>query len=308
MLAEWSIPEPLIADAPESPYFFDPQVFIEIADASLAREEDTPSDAVARDALPGSGSVLDVGVGAGTASLRLNPGHVMGVDPSGELLTAFTERAARHGIVATAFEGRWPEIAAEVPLADVVVCHHVCYNVADLAGFAAALSSHARNRVVVELTTVHPMTWMAPYWEAMHGLRQPDRPTVGDAIEVLTALGADVREQRWKREYQMLGETGPHQVDRIARRLCLPPARHGELAALLAAIPPPASERLRPCGGRREQGRSARQRDAPHCRSRAPGPRTERRTERSAKRGHRERRTAYTHTNQRLVPRLICAS
>jgi SAM-dependent methyltransferase len=239
MLAEWSIPEALVADAPESPYFFDPEVFIDIADAALSRAEDTPSDARARDTLPASGSVLDVGVGAGAASLRLNPSQVVGVDPSGELLAAFTERAARLGITATALEGRWPDIALEVPPADVVVCHHVVYNVADLAGFAAALSSHARNRVVVELTTVHPMTWMAPYWEAMHGLPQPDRPTVGDAIEVLTALGADVREQRWRREYQMVGETGPHQLDRIARRLCLPRARHDELAALLAAIPPP---------------------------------------------------------------------
>jgi SAM-dependent methyltransferase len=239
MLAEWAIPETLIAGAPESPYFFDPEVFIENAEAALVRQQDTPSDAVARDGLPVSGSVLDVGVGAGTASLRLDPGNVIGVDASSELLTAFTERAARSGVIASAFEGRWPDIAPEVPPADVVVCHHVVYNVADLAAFAAALWSHARNRVVVELTTVHPMTWMAPYWEAMHGLHRPDRPAVEDAIEVLIELGVDVREQRWTREYQMLGETGPRQLERIARRLCLTDARRNELAALLNAIPPP---------------------------------------------------------------------
>src|SRR6266545_3154220 len=86
MLAGWTIPDELVATAPESPYFFDPEVFIEIADTALARQEDTPSDAVAREALPPSGTVLDVGVGSGAASLRLDPGRVVGVDPSSELL------------------------------------------------------------------------------------------------------------------------------------------------------------------------------------------------------------------------------
>jgi hypothetical protein len=92
----------------------------------------------------------------------------------------------------------------------------------------------------VELTTVHPMAWMAPYWEALHGLRQPDRPTVEDAIEVLAAMGiGDVRQQQWARQYQMIGETGPDQLARVARRLCLPAARHEELRRLLVATPPP---------------------------------------------------------------------
>lgn len=240
MLAGWSIPDELVATAPESPYFFAPEVFIEIADTALARRVDTPSDAVAREALRPSGTVLDVGVGAGAASLPLRPGHVVGVDPSSELLAAFAERAVRRGVTVTKIKGRWPDIAPHAPMADVVVCHHVFYNVADLADFANALSSHGRYRVVVELTTVHPMAWMAPYWEALHGLRQPDRPTVEDAVEVLAALGiGDVRQQQWARRYQMIGETGPDQLARVARRLCLPAARHEELRRLLVATPPP---------------------------------------------------------------------
>jgi hypothetical protein len=93
MLGGWAIPDELVAAAPESPYFFDPEVFIEIADTALERREDTASEAVAREALPPSGTVLDVGVGAGAASLPLNPGRVVGVDPSRELLAAFAERA-----------------------------------------------------------------------------------------------------------------------------------------------------------------------------------------------------------------------
>jgi hypothetical protein len=164
---------------------------------------------------------------------------VIGIDPSAASLDAFVERAARVGTAATPIKGTWPAAAAETPLADVAVCHHVIYNVPDLADFATALAEHARHRVVVEFTAEHPMAWMSPYWEALHGVRQPEGPTADDAIAVLTALGFAVRHERWPRRYQMIGETGGDQVARMARRLCLPTARHDELRELLVTVPPP---------------------------------------------------------------------
>jgi len=244
MLSQWAIPEDLVAAAPASPYFFDPTVFVAAADEALAREVDTPSDATAREALPDHGTVLDVGVGAGAASLRLGAGHVTGADLSAELLDAFALRAARLGIGHDTVLGRWPDVASRSPLVDVVLCHHVVYNVTDLASFANALADHAARRVVVELTSVHPMAWMRPYWEALHGLVQPDRPTADDAVRVLVALGFDVRQHRWLRRLQMIGESGPELVDRVSRRLCLPRDRHDEVRSLLAAIPPPAEREV----------------------------------------------------------------
>jgi hypothetical protein len=238
-LSLWAIPDDLVAAAAETPYFFSPTVFAAAADAALDRADDTVSDAVAKEALPDGGTVLDVGVGAGAASLRLPAGHVIGVDPDAELLEAFTARAARGGIRSTAIQGAWPDVESRTPSAHVAVCHHVVYNVADLAGFATALTAHAERRVVIELTAVHPMTWLAPYWESLHGLRQPDRPTVDDAVALLTGLGLDVRQQHWWRPVQMIGESDADAVARIARRLCLPPARHDELARVLALHPPP---------------------------------------------------------------------
>ena len=183
--------------------------------------------------------MLDVGCGAGAASLRLRPSHVVGVDQSGPLLAAFSDRAGRLGIEATAIEGVWPDAAARVPIADVVVCHHVVYNVADLSPFARALTDHARRRVVVELTAEHPMAWMSPYWEALHGLQQPDRPVVDDALAVLAGLGLQLGQRRWVRHYQTIGESSDDALSRMARRLCLPASRHDELRDLLAASPPP---------------------------------------------------------------------
>ena len=244
MLSWWAIPEEFVAAAPNPPYFFDPQVFIDAADEALTRIDDTPSDAAAREALPEGGTVLDVTCGAGAASLRLRPARVVGVDPSAPLLEAFTERAAGLGIDAESIESVWPDAASQTAVANVVVCHHVVYNVPELAAFAAALRDHAERRVVVELTAVHPMAWMAPYWKALHGLDQPDRPVAEDAVAVLKDIGLTVHQQRWSRRYQMIGETGAHSLQRIARRLCLPPDRLDELRQLLATTPPPAEREV----------------------------------------------------------------
>jgi SAM-dependent methyltransferase len=241
LLARWAIPEPIVAAAAASPYFFDPKVFVAAADQAIGREHDTPSDAAAREALPEAGSVLDVGAGAGAGSLRLasRAGEITGLDASGELLAAFAARARRLGVAYRTIEGHWPEIAPAAPDADVVVCHHVVYNAPDLVAFAGALTAHAGRRVVLELTAVHPMAWMAPYWKAFHDLSQPDRPTAEDAVEVLRAMGLRVHDRRWRRPTQMIGECDENVVASVARRLCLGADRHTELREQLEAIPPP---------------------------------------------------------------------
>jgi SAM-dependent methyltransferase len=241
LLAGWAIPDHLVAAAPESPYFFNPSVFSAAADAAIDRAEDTPSDSIARGALPTGGTVLDVGVGAGAASVRLRPAHITGVDLNPQMLDAFIDQAEKRGIATTAICGRWPDIASTTPVADLAVCHHVAYNVGDLAGFASALTAHTRRRVVMEFTAVHPLAWMAPYWKALHGLAQPDGPTADDAVAVLRGLGLAVQQQRWQRPIEMIGEHAAHAVDHLARRLCLPADRRHELEDLLRRLPPPAT-------------------------------------------------------------------
>jgi SAM-dependent methyltransferase len=244
MLAQWAIPDELIASVLESPYFFDPDVFIAAADDALSRADDTVSDRVAREELPADGSVLDVGAGAGAASLRLAPTRLTAVDPQPALLDALDQRARRVGTSLTRLEGTWPDAAGPAPVADVVVCHHVVYNVPDLAAFLLALSEHAARRVVIELTAEHPMAWMRSYWQAMHGREQPHTPTAEHAIVVAATLGLDPQVQRWQRRYQMIGETGDDALARVARRLCLAPERHEALRAVLDATPPPVEREV----------------------------------------------------------------
>jgi len=94
-------------------------------------------------------------------------------------------------------EGPWPDVAARVDVADVVVCANVAYNVPDLAGFALALTDHARHRVVLELTSHHPMSVLNDLWLMFHDLRRPDAPTADHCEAVLRESGLDPRRTDW---------------------------------------------------------------------------------------------------------------
>lgn len=237
-----AVPQAILDAAPTSPWGFPVEVFAERADRAVTENADSPSRRLAREALPEGGSVLDVGCGAGAGSLPLIPpaGLVLGVDESEEMLPGFAERVAARGAVHAEVAGRWPDIASRVPAADVVVCHHVLFNVPDLAPFAEALSHHAHRRVVVESTVEHPLEWLRPYWRRLHGWDRPPAPRVEDAVAVLEELGYTVGRETWERE-SIASRKGGDLLDFVRQRLCLPPDRDAELAAALEATPPPAT-------------------------------------------------------------------
>src|SRR5919108_173728 len=104
-----AIPEAILAAAPESPGGFPVGLF-----RSRARRAGsgppTPSSTEAARHLPDGGSVLDVGAGAGAASLPLagKAGRLVGVDESPEMVEAFLAAAARAGGRAAGVQGRRP--------------------------------------------------------------------------------------------------------------------------------------------------------------------------------------------------------
>jgi SAM-dependent methyltransferase len=234
-MREWALPEAILAAAPESPWRLPIEPFRTRAERALPGDL-TFSNRRARDALPPEGSVLDVGAGAGAASLPLVPrcALIIGVDSSAESLHEFRRQARRVGVAARTIKGAWPAVARRAPVADVVVCNHVAYNVGDLAPFAMALNAHARRRVVMEITNRHPTSWMADLWLHFHNLERPTRPNAGDAVSLLRGLGLPVRRHA---ALQQRGAGGfARREDAIAwirRRLCLDPARDSEVAAAL---------------------------------------------------------------------------
>ncbi len=236
-LAAWQIDPEILASVQESPYGFPPAVF-----AAGLSAEPSPLDRLAVPALGPGSTVLDVGAGAGASSLHLVPpgGRLHAVDSQPSMLRALEADAAARGLAVTTYDGTWPGLAPAVPVCDVVVCAHVLYNVPDLPPFVQALTEHARDLVVVELTERHPLVRLAPMWERVHHQPRPDGPTADLAVEVLREAGiTDPRRVEAQREPpRRTGELAEQWVDFTRRQLCLPPERRDEVVALLAEFPP----------------------------------------------------------------------
>jgi len=236
-LSAWAIPDRITAGAAESPWVLPRQVFARRADR-LRQAPAGPSFERAWEALDPVGSVLDVGSGAGAASLPLAPRitTLTAVDGDEEMLGLLASRAAEAGLAARVVHGQWPAVAGSIPPADVVTCHHVLFNVPGLGPFLKALTGHARRRVVVETAAVHPLTSLNPLWLRFHGLARPERPTAGDTLAILAAMGLNPGHTEWSRpaaaDYQSMTEL----VEVTRRRLCLPPERAGEVEAALAEL------------------------------------------------------------------------
>jgi SAM-dependent methyltransferase len=245
-LAAWAIPRDILVQAPRPPWYFPPDLF----GAHGSPPPDTLSTGLARAAVPvRGGTVLDVGCGGGRAGLGLAPPAelITGVDRDAAMLEAFRAAAAARQVRCTAVLGDWPAVAPAVPPADVVICHHVVYNVPDLAAFGLALHDHARRRVVLELRQEHPMVPIAPLWRQFWGLERPSGPTAADALAVLREAGLPARQVTWWESpaaSRLAGVPFERQVEITRIRLCLPAERDPEVAAALRAQGPPPQRQV----------------------------------------------------------------
>ena len=236
-LAEWGIPDDILAQAPASPWSHEVATFS--VDDTLDREG--MSARVTREVLPLSGGVvLDVGCGGGRSSAVLVPPAetLIGVDENVTMLAAFVDAARSWDVAAQAVHGRWPDVAPLTPVADVVVCHHVFFNVADAVPFAMALTEHARLAVVVETTVRHPLSGWTRAWKHFWGIDRPTGPTDADLVAVLREAGLEPEVWHSERAPLSRHSRDPSTLLPAARRrLCLGPERDGELTEYLARHP-----------------------------------------------------------------------
>ncbi len=227
-LAEWAIPDEILAKAPEPPWGLPPGLFTPPPEPA-----DTPSRRVALaplQAKPGGGSVLDIGAGGGAASFALVPPatRLTAVDQSPAMLRSFAERAAERGVEAVTVEGSWPDVAVSVDPADVVVCHNVLYNVADPVPFLTALTEHAELRVVIQITANHPRARLSPLWSRFWGITMPQRPRATDALDLVRAMGLPAESQSFTTARPPV-ENRSELVAFVRRQLCVGPERDGEI-------------------------------------------------------------------------------
>lgn len=233
-----AVPQAVLDAAPAAEPMLEPQRFRWRPEEDAAQPV-RPSRRRALEALPEGGSVLDVGVGGGASSLGLvsRAGLIVGVDPMEGMLESFEASAAAAGARARAVLGRWPDVADQVEPADVAVCHHAMYRVAEIEDFVAALTTHARRRVVIEVSGHSPLAGLNPLWKIVHGIDRPD-PLVADEIQaVVAAMGLAV-----EREDMFLPpraqEVTPDLVAFSRRRLYVGPDHDAEIEKFLRGREP----------------------------------------------------------------------
>ena len=232
-LAGWAIPDEILAAAPESPWGFPPELF-------RTRAERTPAEpsATTRIALEALGTGAMCWTWGSEAERRPCPSRRRRPDHRGrrvaQMLTGFLGSAREAGVEAGTVEGRWPDASPDAPAAEVAVCGHVLYNVGELEPFVRALDAHARRRVVVEITSAHPLMWMADLWRRLHGLERPTGPSADLAVDAIAELGVEVRREDEARVPRSGGfERRGDAIAFIRRRLCLSADRDAELAEAL---------------------------------------------------------------------------
>jgi SAM-dependent methyltransferase len=244
-LQQWGIPAHILERAPQSPWIHPTESFRPTAEPIV----DTPSYRRAVEALDdalrhgGDGSVLDVGCGGGRASLALVPPArvLVGLDQQASMLEMFATEAAARSVVAQTVLGAWPAVATQVPVCDVVVCHHVLFNVADLGPFVVALTEHARRRVVVEIPMHHPLANLTAAWKRFWDLERPTGPTAFDAAAVLTEVGIEVNVDEFEQPDPKAdrAEVTDRDVEHTRVRLCLSADRDPEVRSFLEHLPRP---------------------------------------------------------------------
>ena len=235
-LDEWAIPEHLLAAVDESPYGWSQTLWKRRSERSRVEDDETVTTTIARRLLTSGDGLIDVGAGRGRASLPLAAeGHpLVAVEKNPDMVAGLREDAARLGANVSIVEGAWPEAAAELDSAPVVMSAHVVYDVPDIGPFLTAMHRLATSGVVLEVTPSHPWSGMAPYYRALHHIDRPSGPTADDLVAVIEEVVGVVPEvEWWARSGQMWFSDWDEITEFYGRRLVLPPGRRHEVRPLV---------------------------------------------------------------------------
>ena len=173
------------------------------------REDDEALNAL-MELTPEGGSVLDVGGGAGRFAIPLGlrrAAAVTVVDPSPSMLEQLEASVSEaEGANVTGLNAEWE--AARVEAADMVLCSHVVYGVADIRPFLQKLHDHACERVVLVSFVDSPQAGVAPLWEPVYGERRINLPALPELMNVLWEMGIYP-------SVRMLPPTGPQVFESV---------------------------------------------------------------------------------------------
>jgi SAM-dependent methyltransferase len=185
------------------------------------RTEEDPFFVRVRRAVTSESTVLDVGAGTGRHTLALAPHvrHITAVDPSEAMLGFLQQDVAAQAIsnVDTVL-GDWLQVSVEP--ADLVICSHVLYPIADPGPFIQRLDQQAAEQVFIYLR-VDPMPTDMGLWVEFYGVPLQAQPTALDLLNLLAQIGImadmEVVEHRFSWTFADIEEA----VAQIRNSLCL---------------------------------------------------------------------------------------
>jgi 2-polyprenyl-3-methyl-5-hydroxy-6-metoxy-1,4-benzoquinol methylase len=161
---------------------------------SMLQRVADPDDPIVRTILAfadRSSTLLDVGAGAGRYTFALAPHfrRVVAVEPDAAMLQrlsgAIDERSCTNIEVIAA---TWQD--ATVQPADIVLCAHVLYPIADVEPFVGKLADSARRACVIALRdVVQEPEPLGRLWQRFHGEPRVLQPGYMDLCNVLYELG-----------------------------------------------------------------------------------------------------------------------
>ena len=184
-------------------------------------------------------AVLDVGAGTGRHTLALAPlvRRVTAVDPSAAMLSFLrADLGNQHITNVDVVEGDWLKVNVEP--ADIVICSHVLYPIADVVPFVQRLSAHARERVFVYLR-VDPLPTDMGLWSEFYGQPLQAQPSALDLLNLLAQVGIVASYQIVQHRFGWTFANKEEAINQLANTLCLredDEARRARLSALLDEI------------------------------------------------------------------------
>ena len=169
-------------------------------------------------------TVLDVGSGPGrhTIPLARVARSVVAIEPSAAMRDVLAESINAAGLTnVTVINSSWP--AADLPSADVVVCSHVVYPIADIEPFLTALDKATIQSCYVQMRIGQRESWFAPLFADIWGESRVPSPNALDCFNVAHQIGLPanfdfVRFEDWRRF-----ETFDRAVEQVLNDVLNPP-------------------------------------------------------------------------------------
>jgi SAM-dependent methyltransferase len=134
--------------------------------------------------------VVDVGAGAGRFAIPLarRVHEVVAVEPSAAMRTTLAADVERAGVTnVRVVPQRWDEVSDVA--GDLVFAAHVVYPLEDIEPFVRHLDAAARRWAAVLVFEAPPLSWLFPFWPAVHAEARLPPPHLPQVVDVVTELG-----------------------------------------------------------------------------------------------------------------------